>query len=67
MTTNIPSKYNPKEFEDKIYSLWEEENCFKANTNPDKKPFTNCDASSKYNWTASHGSRIRPNIARCSH
>lgn len=40
MTTNIPSKYNPKEFEDKIYSSWEEENCFKANPNPDKKPFT---------------------------
>jgi len=40
MTTNIPSKYNPKEFEDKIYDIWMEENCFKAEVNKDKKPFT---------------------------
>ncbi|WP_313342120.1 valine--tRNA ligase [Sedimentibacter sp.] len=37
---NIPSKYNPKEFEEKIYSVWMEENCFKAEINKDKKPFT---------------------------
>ena len=37
---NIPSKYNPKEFEDKIYNIWMEENCFRAEVNPDKKPFT---------------------------
>lgn len=37
---NIPSKYNPKEFEEKIYDIWMEENCFKAEVNPDKKPFT---------------------------
>jgi len=37
---NIPSKYNPKEFEDKIYSLWMEENCFTATPKGDKKPFT---------------------------
>lgn len=37
---NIPSKYNPKEFEEKIYSLWMEENCFKAEVNKGKKPFT---------------------------
>lgn len=40
MNTNIPSKYNPKEFEDKIYNIWMEENCFRAETNKDKKPFT---------------------------
>ena len=37
---NIPSKYNPKEFEEKIYNIWMEENCFRAEVNPDKKPFT---------------------------
>ncbi len=37
---NIPSKYNPKEFEEKIYNIWLEENCFRAEVNPDKKPFT---------------------------
>ncbi|MDW5299973.1 MAG: valine--tRNA ligase [Sedimentibacter sp.] len=40
MSTNIPSKYNPKEFEDKIYDIWMEENCFRAEVNKDKKPFT---------------------------
>ena len=38
--SNIPSKYNPKEFEDKIYDIWMEENCFRAEVNKDKKPFT---------------------------
>ena len=40
MSTNIPSKYNPKEFEDKIYKIWMDENCFRAEINKDKKPFT---------------------------
>lgn len=40
MTTDIPSKYNPKEFENKIYNMWIEENCFRAEPSPDKKPFT---------------------------
>ncbi len=37
---NIPSKYNPKEFEEKIYNIWMEEGCFRAEVNKDKKPFT---------------------------
>lgn len=36
----MQSKYNPKEFEDKIYSRWMEQQAFKAVVNPDKKPFT---------------------------
>ena len=40
MSTNIPSKYNPKEFEDKIYKIWMDENCFRAEINKDKKPYT---------------------------
>jgi len=32
--------YNPKEFEDKIYEKWLNENAFEANVNKDKKPFT---------------------------
>ena len=36
---NIPSKYNPKEFEEKIYNQWTEEGCFKAEVNKKKKPF----------------------------
>lgn len=40
MNNNIPSKYNPKEFEDRIYSTWMEENSFKAEVNKERKPFT---------------------------
>ncbi len=40
MAINIPSKYNPKEFENKIYKIWMDENCFRAEINKDKKPFT---------------------------
>ncbi len=40
MSSNIPSKYNPKDFEQKIYKQWEEDKCFNAKPNPDKKPFT---------------------------
>ncbi|MDD4779426.1 MAG: valine--tRNA ligase [Tissierellia bacterium] len=40
MNNNLPSKYNPKEFEERIYSTWMEENSFRAEVNSDKKPFT---------------------------
>jgi len=36
----MDSKYNPKEFEDRIYQKWEDEKCFKAEVNPNKEPFT---------------------------
>ncbi|MBU4346726.1 MAG: valine--tRNA ligase [Candidatus Omnitrophica bacterium] len=35
----IPSRYNPKETEDKWYKSWEENNLFSAKSNPAKKPF----------------------------
>ncbi len=34
------TKYNPKDFEEKIYKLWMDEDCFRADVNKDKKPFT---------------------------
>lgn len=36
----MQSKYNPKDFEDRIYSQWLEKKSFKASVNPDKTPFT---------------------------
>jgi len=36
----IPSRYNPKETEDKWYKFWEEGNYFNAKPNPAKKPFS---------------------------
>ena len=35
----IPTRYNPKETEDKLYSFWEEKKLFAAKANPAKKPF----------------------------
>ncbi|MCL2234554.1 MAG: valine--tRNA ligase [Firmicutes bacterium] len=32
--------YEPKEFENKIYEFWTKSGYFRANVNPDKKPFT---------------------------
>lgn len=40
MEKNLAKNYNPKEFEDRIYKTWEEEGCFRAEVNKDKKPFT---------------------------
>ncbi len=36
----MQSKYNPKDFEDRIYEKWLEKKSFSAHVNPDKKPFT---------------------------
>ncbi len=35
-----PSRYSPKETDDKWYQFWEENNFFAAQENPDKKPFS---------------------------
>ncbi|WP_026477082.1 valine--tRNA ligase [Alkaliphilus transvaalensis] len=40
MTKTLPKNYNPLEFEDKIYQEWEDNNYFKAEVNPDKKPYS---------------------------
>lgn len=40
MEKNLAKTYNPKDFEDRIYEMWEEKGAFKAERDPDKKPFT---------------------------
>lgn len=40
MKKTMESRYQPKEFEDRIYQAWMDEDCFKAEVNPDKKPYT---------------------------
>ena len=35
----VPTRYNPKETEDKWYKFWEKDNLFAAATNPSKKSF----------------------------
>ena len=40
MENNLAKTYNPKDFEDRIYEMWENEGCFKAERDMDKKPYT---------------------------
>ena len=37
---SLDSKYNPKNIEDKWYTKWLKDDCFKSIPNPNKKPFT---------------------------
>jgi valyl-tRNA synthetase len=40
MQKNLPKNYDPKSFEDRIYEAWESSGAFRAERDPDKKPFT---------------------------
>ncbi|MDO5708203.1 MAG: valine--tRNA ligase [Andreesenia angusta] len=40
MKENIAKTYSPKEFEDKIYKIWEENECFKADAKSEKEPYS---------------------------
>ena len=37
---NLAKTYDPKQFEDRIYEMWEEKGAFNADIDRDKKPFT---------------------------
>ncbi|MBQ0040875.1 MAG: valine--tRNA ligase [Clostridiales bacterium] len=40
MRTNLAKTYDPNDFEDRIYEMWEEKGAFNADVDKDKKPFT---------------------------
>ena len=40
MDNNLAKTYNPKEFEDRIYANWESKGAFRAEVDPNKKPYT---------------------------
>ena len=40
MERNLAKTYNPKDFEDRIYEMWESKGAFRAEIDKDKKPFT---------------------------
>ncbi|MCU6755446.1 Valine--tRNA ligase [uncultured Eubacterium sp.] len=40
MEKNLDKTYDPKKFEDRIYDMWEKNGAFRAECDPDKKPFT---------------------------
>ncbi len=40
MPTELDTRYNPDNVEDRIYKMWEDKNLFASKPNPDKKPYT---------------------------
>ena len=40
MLENLPKNYDPKDFEDRLYSFWNENGYFTPEVNKDKKPYT---------------------------
>jgi len=40
MSTELSKVYDPKQVEDRLYDLWEENKYFHAEPNPEKKPYT---------------------------
>ena len=40
MERNLAKTYNPKDFEDRIYEMWESKGAFRAEIDKDRKPFT---------------------------
>jgi len=40
MSTALPTQYDPKQVEDRIYAWWEQNGHFGTNPNPKKKPYT---------------------------
>jgi len=40
MRENLSKTYDPRDFEDRIYKMWEESGAFGAERDPEKKPFT---------------------------
>ena len=40
MARELPKVYDPKDVENRIYQMWMDKGCFKAEPDPDKKPFS---------------------------
>ena len=40
MSIELPKVYEPQEAEERIYQKWESSGCFKAERDPQRKPFT---------------------------
>ena len=40
MHKELPKVYDPREVESSIYKMWMDNDCFHADPNPDKKPFS---------------------------
>ena len=40
MEKNLAKNYDPRDFEERIYEMWESKGCFKAEADENKNPFT---------------------------
>ena len=66
MEKNLAKTYNPKDFEDRIYEMWETNGAFRAEVNPDKKTIHNRNAAAQYYRTAAYGTCPGSDTAGCS-
>lgn len=53
----LPKVYDPRDVESRIYKLWMDGDCFKAEPNPDKKPFSIVMPPPQRHRSAAHGPR----------
>ncbi len=62
MRKELPKVYDPQAVENSIYQMWMDGNCFKADADRSKKPFTivmpplyDCNAATECNRSAAYG------------
>lgn len=55
MRKELPKVYDPRQVEPRIYQMWTDGGCFKAEPNPDKKPFSIVMPPPQRHRPAAHG------------
>ena len=63
MRKELPKQYDPTQVESQIYQMWLDSDCFKAEPDPDKKPYYHRHAASQRHRPAAHGPRARRDAA----
>lgn len=59
MDKKLNDKYNPQDFEEKLYQEWEEKGYFKPSMEQNKRKLLHNDATTKCNRKITHGTCIR--------
>ena len=55
MKKELSKLYEPSEVEDKIYKYWTDNNCFHAERDTEKEPYTIANPSPEYHRPAPYG------------
>ena len=55
MSKELSKTYDPKDIEDRLYKKWEDNGYFHAEVDRRQKAFYNCNATTKYYWSAPYG------------